>query len=167
MKLIAIDPGTFDTALIVYDLDSKEILTRMHCENKKVERWLWENRSRAAHLAIEMIKSYGNVMGDSVIRTCVWIGKFQSAWGGPVTEIPRKTAVSVLCKNVRASDKNVRMALLDRFAAGGSIKAVIGTKGKPGPLYGLTGDLWSALAVAVAYDILRDENKDAIADMLR
>jgi len=57
-----------------------------------------------------------------------------------------------LCKNNRAKDANIRQALLDRFPATGGGKAPqIGTKKQPGPLYGVTSHLWSALAVAVTW----------------
>jgi len=50
-----------------------------------------------------------------------------------------------LCGSARAKDTNIRQALIDRY--GGS--AAIGKKAAPGPLYGVSKDVWSALAVAV------------------
>ena len=69
----------------------------------------------------------------------------------PVTFVGRKEIVVALCGSARASDSNVRMALLDRF--GGS--AAVGRKAAPGPLYGISRDVWSALAIAVTYTIQR------------
>jgi hypothetical protein len=43
---------------------------------------------------------------------------------------------------MRAKDPNVRQALLDKIGP-------VGTKKNPGPLYGVSGHGWSALAVAV------------------
>ncbi len=40
--------------------------------------------------------------------------------------------------------KNIRQALIDRFGPPGKKKA-------PGATYGLSGDMWSALAVAVTF----------------
>jgi hypothetical protein len=52
-----------------------------------------------------------------------------------------------LCEFVRANDANIRAALIDRFGPGKD-KAV-GRKATPGPLFGLKGDEWSALAIAL------------------
>ncbi|MBV8782506.1 MAG: hypothetical protein JO353_14005, partial [Phycisphaerae bacterium] len=49
----------------------------------------------------------------------------------------------------RAKDGNIRQALIDRF--GPTKERAIGKKKSPGPLYGMSGDCWSALAVAVTY----------------
>jgi hypothetical protein len=42
---------------------------------------------------------------------------------------------------MRAKDANIRQALIDKLGA-------VGTKKAPGPLYGISGHLWAALAVA-------------------
>ncbi|MGH7470493.1 MAG: hypothetical protein ACRENP_21315 [Longimicrobiales bacterium] len=47
-----------------------------------------------------------------------------------------------LCKNPKAKDQNIRQALIDLLGAPG-------TKKNPGPTYGISGDAWSALAIAV------------------
>ena len=52
-----------------------------------------------------------------------------------------------LCGSARAKDANVRQALIDRFGPGKEL--AIGRKAAPGPLYGMTGDCWAALGVAV------------------
>jgi hypothetical protein len=101
-------------------------------------------------LAIEMIASYGMALGKEVFETCVWIGRFWEAWerhGGTVKLIYRKQVKLHLCETTKANDSNIRAALIDRFGPG-KAKA-IGTKKSPGPLYGIKGDEWSALAVAL------------------
>jgi len=52
-----------------------------------------------------------------------------------------------LTQTRRAKDANIRQALIDRYGPGKAL--AVGLKATPGPLYGLTGDCWSALAVAV------------------
>ena len=55
-----------------------------------------------------------------------------------------------LCHDSRAKDTNIRQALLDLFPrAGGGATPQVGTKGKPGPLYGVSSHAWPALAVAI------------------
>ena len=51
------------------------------------------------------------------------------------------------CQTVRANDANIRAAIIDRFGPGK--EKAIGKKSAPGPLYGIKGDEWSALAVAL------------------
>ena len=58
-----------------------------------------------------------------------------------------------LCHSMRAKDGNIRQAIIDRYpATGGGAIPQIGTKNQPGPLYGISKDLWSALAVAITYE---------------
>lgn len=151
MVILAIDPGTKQSAWVVFDLAAFSILDKGITSNELLVR----DRKLTAHLmplVIEVFKSYGNVMGDSVLNACVWIGRFIQAAGGKHTRYCRREIVSDLCNNPRAGDKHVRQALIDRFeATGGGVIGQIGTAPKPGPLYGVKQDIWAALAVAVKY----------------
>lgn len=49
-------------------------------------------------------------------------------------------------RRLAAKDANVRQALINRF---GGKDAAIGRKAAPGPLYGISRDMRSALAIAV------------------
>jgi hypothetical protein len=100
-----------------------------------------------------MIASYGMPVGAEVFETCVWIGRFAERWQHaygyehvPPRMVYRREVKLHLCGSSKAKDPNVRQALIDKW--GGKDKA-IGKKASPGPLYGLTGDCWAALAVAV------------------
>lgn len=158
MKILAIDPGTEQSAWCVFESVGTKDHPILFGQIKNDDMVLkcrypaWGPSCPGAVpdlLVIEMIKSYGNVMGDSVLQTCVWIGRFIQSWGPrPYELIPRKRIVTQICMNPRANDTNVRQALIDRW--GGKEKA-IGSKAKPGPLYGMKNDMWSALAVAVAW----------------
>lgn len=108
--------------------------------------------SSADRLAIEMIASYGMPVGREVFETCVWIGRFVQAWKDPaaVELVYRKEVKLHLCGSPRAKDPNVRQAIIDLFpATGGGKCAQIGTKAKPGPLYGVSSHAWPALGVAL------------------
>ena len=109
-----------------------------------------------ATLAIEMIASYGMPVGAETFETCLWIGRFQQRWLdtravpalSPVRLVYRRDVRMHLCDDGRkAKDANVRQALIDRFGPGKS--KAIGLKATPGPLYGISSHVWSALAVAV------------------
>lgn len=99
-------------------------------------------------MAIEMIASYGMPVGREVFETCLWIGRFIEAWGGPYTLVYRRDVKLHLCGQARAKDGNVRQAIIDRF---GGKQSAIGNKKTPGPLYGVSGDVWQALAVAITF----------------
>ena len=57
-----------------------------------------------------------------------------------------------VCGSARAKDANIRQAIIDRCGGPESIK-------KGGPLYKVSGDVWSALAVALTWCDLRTEGR--------
>ena len=148
-RIISIDPGNEDSALLVYD--NQKIIMMTLCTNTEIcnhLRNIKKENVRGDILAIEMIASYGMPVGREVFETCVWIGRFQEIWGNDeyFKLIYRKDVKMHLCNVTRAKDSNVRRALIDRFGKPG-------TKKEPGLLYGVKRDIWSALAIAVyVYD---------------
>ena len=146
MILLAIDPGPVESAFVFYDTD-----TGQPTEFGKQENWIirdWMSDLDRDHLiAIEMIASYGMPVGAEVFQTCVEIGRFIELWGDELhVRVFRRDVKLHLCGLARAKDANIRQALIDRY--GGKDRGV-GRKANPGPLYGITGDVWAALAVAV------------------
>lgn len=149
MSILAIDPGPEYSAWVLFDtLHGGRLLRHGHHTNSVVLAML--ERCDDA-LVIEMIASYGMPVGREVFDTCRWIGRFEQQWarhnGSPASLVFRKDVKIHLCGSVKAKDGNVRQALMDRF--GGS--KCKGTKKNPGPLYGVSGDVWAALAVAVTF----------------
>ena len=72
--------------------------------------------------------------------------------GTPYHELTRVKVKSALCHSAKATDANVRAALIDLYpATGGGKVPQIGVKSQPGPLYGIKADLWAALAVGVVW----------------
>jgi hypothetical protein len=150
--ILAIDPGNEESAFVEYATG----VGRPHAFGK------WRNEDllnldifrygvqAGSHLAIEMIASYGMPVGAEVFQTCVWIGRFIQAWGGPYTLVYRHEVKMNLCyRTAKVDDAVIRQALIDRFGPGK--EKAIGKKKTPGPLYGVKADVWSALAVAVTY----------------
>jgi len=89
-------------------------------------------------------------VGREVFETVLWIGRFVEAWnvrGRQHVLIYRRDVKLFHCEHQRATDSNIRAALIDRYGPG-KLKA-IGNKKAPGPLYGFKGDHWSALAIAL------------------
>ncbi len=145
-RSLAIDPGNEESAFVLYR-DGRPFDYGI-AENGAMFDVLRRTRMHVDHLAIEMIASYGMPVGREVFETCVWIGRFVQAWGDSHSFVYRKDVKLHLCGQARAKDGNVRQALIDRY--GGKEKA-IGKKATPGPLYGVSADVWQALAVAVTY----------------
>lgn len=150
MTVIAIDPGNEQSAWLELDPRCVTPIGFGIVENVELKRMLarWVT-GHGCHLAIEMIASYGMPVGREVFDTCLWIGRFIEAWGRPHMLVYRRDVKMHLCGNSAAKDANVRQALIDRFGPGKA--AAIGTKKQPGPLYGVTADVWSALAIATTW----------------
>jgi hypothetical protein len=147
--VLAVDPGTTSSAWVVYDSTSRAVEGRWFGENEAVLDCFRATRPGWVDVAvIEKVESYGMAVGAEVFETVWWSGRFAEALHPlPVGRLPRRAVKLHLCGSARAKDANVRQALLDRF--GGS--EAVGRKADPGPLYGVHGDLWAALAVAVTW----------------
>lgn len=153
MTILAIDPGNKESAYLILGegypeefqkIRNAELVDRIRGARQSCTRW-----GTVDHLAVEMIASYGMAVGKEVFDTCVWIGRFVQAWNGPHTLVYRRDVKMHLCGNNAAKDANIRAALIDRFGPGKD--KAIGKKASPGPLYGISADVWSALAVAVTF----------------
>ena len=153
--ILALDPGTTETGWVEYGGDGGVIESGVMPNDDVLAMLKRAYRPDYRCLAIEMIASYGMAVGREVFETCVWIGRFQQAWvewprGANVQLVYRRTVKLHLCASPNAKDPNIRQALLDKFPrTGGGKTPQIGTKGQPGPLYGVTSHAWAALAVAV------------------
>jgi hypothetical protein len=161
--ILAIDPGTSQSGWCIYE--DGRVLDSGVDANKEILHLI---RARGTvcgplpKLAIEMIASYGMAVGKEVFETCVWIGRFVEAYDNPDAAwlIYRREVKLHLCGTTQAKDANIRQALLDMFpATGGGKTPQVGTKGQPGPLFGVTSHAWSALGVAVTAQHVIDKAK--------
>lgn len=148
--ILAIDPGPAESAWVLWD--GAQIHGFGKEPNIGVLSYIKASATSLTTIdrcVIEQIASYGMSVGAEVFETCVWTGRFMEAFGScRVDRIPRINIKVHLCNSPRANDSNVRQALIDRF--GGKDKA-IGRKANPGPLYGMSGDVWQALAVGLTW----------------
>lgn len=148
ITILAIDPGPTASGWCLYK--NRKVIAAGKMENNQLRAYLKTRPGQ--ELAIEKIASYGMPVGEDVFTTCIWVGRFIEAWVFPcrVKLVPRKDIKLHLCGTVQAKDANIRQALIDKFPPTGCGKIrQIGTKLKPGPLYGIKYDAWSALALAV------------------
>jgi hypothetical protein len=139
MRIVAIDPGTTQSAFVVFDGEVIEAGILLNEDLR--ERLLLNHFGSADVCAIEMVESYGMAVGREVFQTCVWIGRFHECSRVPVRYVPRKEIKLHLCGTHRAKDANIRQALIDKYGAPGTKKA-------PGKTFGITSHLWAALAIA-------------------
>lgn len=157
--ILAIDPGTIQSAYVVWDGVSKPTDFGL-IPNKEI---LNKIREKPDMVVIEEIRSYGMAVGIEVFDTVFWSGRFaQEAelrcipWG----RIPRQEIKTHLCNSARAKDANVIQSLIDRFAYNVPSKGK-GTKKEPGFFYGFKKDIWQAFAVAVAWVDLKIKTQEA------
>jgi len=137
--ILAIDPGTTKSGIIVWrdkvieaaEIDNQDLIQRMR---------VWDF-PMVDVVGIEMIASYGMAVGKEVFETCLWIGRFDEASSYPTQLVYRQHVKIHLCGSARAKDANIRQALLDKHGP-------TGTKKAPGKLYGVSGHIWAALAIA-------------------
>lgn len=148
MRLLSIDPGPAESAYIVLDggmpyafdkIPSGQLLDDIR------DGWF----DACDHLAIELVESFGMAVGKEVFQTVFNAGRFVEAWHAkPWSAVYRKEVKLNLCHSMRATDSNIRCAIIDRF---GGKEAAVGRKKTPGPLFGISGDCWSALAVGLTW----------------
>jgi hypothetical protein len=157
--ILAIDPGTTESAYVILSEPPKPfvIFDKGKVDNDvllgKINRTMGLN-----HFVIEMVASYGMAVGKTTFETVFWIGRFwQAAHHANIlkcTRLYRKADICMyMCNTTRAKDANIRQALIDSYGEPG-------TKAAPGKLYGISKDMWSALAVGVTYRDRLDEPGD-------
>ena len=149
-RLLAIDPGTEMSAYVVYDSEQRRLVDWAKIANLDLLDVIGE-ASECDTMAIETVQSFGMAVGQEIFTTVWWSGRFYERWiqtsrSNP-TRVFRKDVKLHLCGTLRAKDKNIRQALIDRFGPGK--ERAIGLKATPGPLYGLSSDGWQALGVAL------------------
>lgn len=142
MLVIGLDPGPEKSAVVLWN--GKSIISTAYETNSFIMHWI-EDCAVGITLVIEKIASFGMPVGAEIFETVYWSGRFAQQFGIEwVERITRADVKMHLCHSMRAKDSNIRQALIDRYGG-------VGTRKAPGCLYGVSGDLWSALAVAVTY----------------
>lgn len=150
--ILAIDPGSSESAYAWYDVDNHLLPDKAKVTNEEmlevIKRYAWREDT---YLVIEKVVYFGAGMGGTLLDTCFWSGRFAQLWGKDYKLMARKTIVTALCRDPRAGDKHVRSYIIDNF--GGPVMGV-GTSKSPGPLHRVSKDVWSAIAVALAFKTL-------------
>jgi hypothetical protein len=151
--IYAVDPGTEQSAVVVYDSEACRIVQHVTSPNDIIIASFLMTQAVNAQpfpvMVCEQIESYGMAVGAETFRTVWWAGRFHQAWPGEAFQLPRRAVKLHLCHSARATDANIRQAILDRFGPGKD--AAIGKKASPGPLWGVKGHEFAALAVALTW----------------
>lgn len=154
MKILAIDPGNIESGYAIIEMPDFKLIEFGKVKNEKLladieDRFVYDTTIDA--VAIEMVASYGMAVGKSVFDTCVWIGRFVQALANDgVDYVYRKDEKMCLCGSMKAKDSNIRQALIDRYAKH-DFKNGKGVKKNPDTFYGVSKDVWQAIAVGVTY----------------
>lgn len=138
--VLAVDPGQSVSAFVT--LSGSDIINYGLRRNPDVLSIVKNEQFDV--LALEMIASYGLKVGKSVFETCVFIGELKAtaeARGIPVRLVFRKDVKKHVCGTCLSKDSDVRRRMVERYGEAGS-------KSQPGPTFGMTQDVWQALALA-------------------
>jgi len=155
MRVLAIDPGTNKSGVVIYNTETREVHLKATVLNMGLKIAIEHKSMKFDHVAIEMIAGYGMQVGKDTFETVIWIGRFIERcemMSIPIDKVYRKDVKLCLLHKTRGTDSLIRKAIIDLYPkeGGGSVPQ-IGTKAKPGPLYGITDHMWQALAVALTW----------------
>ena len=144
-RVLAIDPGTRESAYVMWDGVAIQKMAKV--PNMEIfDVMTGFSKGYTVELCVEMVASYGMPVGREVFQTVLWIGRFIEQWWRMTAReaycILRMDVKKWFCQDSRAKDANIRQALIDRFGPPGTLKS-------PGLLHGVSGDIWSAMAIAV------------------
>lgn len=154
--IFAIDPGNIQSGYAVIEMPNFRLASFGKVDNGELIRLLeiYNNRRELGDpnvFVIEKIASYGMPVGADVFDTCIWIGRFSHALKNKKQEfVYRKDEKITLCGSMKAKDTNIRQALINRYAKF-DYKNGKGTKANQDTFYGVSKDVWAAIAVGVTY----------------
>jgi len=154
VKILSIDPGTDQSAWVLYDTDTRAVLNHGK-ENNADMIFHFADTYYGAYdaVVIEMVAGYGKPVGAEIFETAVWIGRFMEACPlglQGVHRVFRREVKRHLCGSEnKVNDAVIRQRIIDLYGPGK--EKAIGTTKQRGPLWGLRADEWSALAVAITY----------------
>jgi hypothetical protein len=157
MYILTLDVGTTHTAYCIGNL-YYDIIEFNKVDNEYILGLI--NSSTLDTLAYEEFASYGMPIGKSTMESIKWNGRYiQKAIDNNLKVVPifRKDVKINLCGTMKAKDTNIRQALINRFAQH-DFKNGKGTKNNKDVFYGVSADMWSAIALYVTYlDKLKED----------
>ncbi len=161
MLVLGIDPGPTHCGFCAYDSRERRVIEAHKALSvvEAIERARgYIYAGQAGLVAIERVQSYG-IAGASLLRTAEVGGMLHqcatSARQSVVWLYRREVLRGLDVTGKGNRDSLVRQRLIE--VHGGDRASAVGTKGKPGPLYGVSSHAWQALAVAVVAGMEADD----------
>lgn len=149
MRILAIDPGNTQSGVAIINMPNFSLGMFGKIPNEKVFNAV--RSYQFDEIVIEMVACYGMPVGKDVFETVKWIGRFEEQFKDyKVSFIYRKDEKMHLCGDMRAKDSNIRQALINRYATH-DFKNGKGNKKEPDTFYGVSKDVWQAIAVGVTH----------------
>lgn len=175
MTFLAIDPGSTQSAFVEYGriitrdgefgggprdfgiIPNHEMLQRLRQHGipgqPGIPADMWPDIDK---LVIEWMQPRGMPTSAAEFETMYYVGRFaEAAIHLEAVRITRLKVKQHICGSNKANDSNVRAALIDRYGGSGGKRQAVGLKADPGPLYGVSKDVWAALALAITFDETR------------
>lgn len=162
MIYLGIDPGPVESAFVWWDAEAERVVRLESIPAFRITTFTMKGLLREVdYVSMEWIECFGMPVGQETFRTVAGIGWFASLMADehrPLRLVPRRAVKMHLCNSMKAKDANVRQALIDRFGP-------VGTKKRPGRLYGVATHYWAALGVAVYSADVYDPSQFWIEDL--
>jgi hypothetical protein len=144
--LIAIDPGTWDSGVVQLD-SAGQIVAAAQMDNEHVLRLIAE-AAPGTELVIEMLHFQSKAVGFDVMESLVWIGRFMERAAHLSVYRIRRDDLRYFWDASADADGTIREAMISEL---GGKELAIGTKKRPGPLFGASKHCYQALALALAH----------------
>lgn len=156
MIVLGIDPGSTMSGWCAYDTDEKRPLVWGKSDNVLVRDTCAGYAKHGLPVIIEKMSGYGMTLGSELIEALEWTGEFRREAGAMLRRVTRRDVKLHLCETTKAGDAQVRDAIIQRY---GGRERAIGKKKTPGPLYGITGDVWAALSICITWAEQREAKR--------
>ena len=151
MRILSLDVGTTESAYAIMDYTRENPLMEFgKIPNDEITMLIGAVAPyphETVKLAYEEFASYGMPIGKTTMKSIWWNGYFcrvSEEQGVDFFPVFRKDVKMHLCGTMKAKDTNIRQALIDKYGA-------VGTKKNQGILYGVSKDVWSAIAINVTF----------------
>lgn len=158
MRLLAIDPGTTHSGFVVLNTVTYTPEFFGKWENRRVAEVIMRNLEYD-EIVLEQIVLYGNA-GKTTADTLEWIGRFKERaeeLGHTIHLLSRQKVKNTLLgklpqkkKGDPSHDSLVRKYVIE------ALHPLYDLHHNPGPLQGITEDIWQACGLALAYLKLED-----------
>lgn len=150
MIVLAIDPGPTVSGVVIYDHNRRRVIKSMKAATEQEALSEITFSPPEYVVAVERVQSYG-ISGGSLLQTAEIGGSFRRRALDESHDFEwryrREILKSLDVTGKGSRDALVRNRLIEIF--GGTKEIAVGKKATPGPLYGVSGHAWQALAVAV------------------